>query len=251
MKRNVTLSPDFALPKHIMLRMCQFLLALFVAAGMAHAQVPAPAAPQYVRASMAAETRSPAPGDIVTVAIVMDPKPGWHDYWVNPGDAGTPLELDWILPAGATAGPVRAPVPETLIVSGFMNHIYKTKHAFLVDLKIPQSAIVGQNFAIKVDARWSACSDLVCVPESATLSVPMTIGSGTITNADRMRFDAWRSALPVPLDRKALYAIDGNSIDIAIPYPRSADASRVWFLRKAQICSVTPPRKLRGAMAIG
>lgn len=234
MQRIVTLPREFTAPKHIMLRMGQFLLALFVAAGMAHAQVPTPAAPQYVRASMAAETRSPAPGDTVTVAIVMDPKPGWHDYWVNPGDAGTPLELAWILPTGASVGPIRAPVPETLIVSGFMNHVYKTEHAFLIDLKIPQSAIVGQNLTIKVDARWSACSDLVCVPESATLSVPMTIGSGTIDNADRRRFDGWRSALPVPLDRKAHYAIDGNRIDIAIPYPRSADASRVWFFAQSE-----------------
>jgi len=234
MKRNATLSPEFTRPKHIARRLCQFLLTLFVAAGMAHAQVPTPAASQYVRASLEAETQSPAPGDIVTVAIVMDPKPGWHDYWVNPGDAGTPLELEWQLPAGINAGPVRVPVPETLIVSGFMNHVYKTKHAFLIDLKIPQSAIVGQNLDIKVNARWSACSDLVCVPESATLSVPMTIGSGTIAKLDRRQFDAWRSALPVPLDRKALYAIEGNRIDIAIPYPRSADASRVWFFAQSE-----------------
>ncbi|MEY3633637.1 MAG: hypothetical protein RLZZ61_47 [Pseudomonadota bacterium] len=218
----------------MMLRLCQFLLTLFVTTGMVHAQVPPPPASQYVRASIEAETRSPASGDIVTVAIIMAPKPGWHDYWVNPGDAGTPLELMWKLPAGVTAGPIRAPVPETLIVSGFMNHIYKAKHAFLVDLKIPQSAIVGQNLDIKVDARWSACSDLVCVPESATLSVPMTIGSGTIAKPNRARFDAWRSALPVPLDRTALYAIDGNRIDIAIPYPRSADASRVWFFAQSE-----------------
>ena len=230
MKRNATPSSEFTRSQHIALRLCQFLLALFVAAGMAHAQVP----PQYVRASMETETQSPAPGDIVTVAIVMDPKPGWHDYWVNPGDAGTPLELSWILPAGVSAGPIRAPVPETLIVSGFMNHIYKAKHAFLIDLKIPQSAIVGKYLDIKVNARWSACSDLVCVPESATLSAPMTIGSGTMAKPDRARFDVWRSPLPVPLDRKALYAIDGSRIDIAIPYPRSADASRVWFFAQSE-----------------
>ena len=114
MNRNVTLSSESTRSKRMMLRLCQFLLALCVATGMAHAQVPAAAAPQYVRASIEAETRSPAPGDVVTVAIVMDPKPGWHDYWVNPGDAGTPLELEWQLPAGINAGPVRVPVPETL-----------------------------------------------------------------------------------------------------------------------------------------
>ena len=234
MNRNVTLSSESTRSKRIMLRLCQLLLALFVATGMAHAQVPAAAAPQYVRASIEAETRSPAPGDVVTVAIVMDPKPGWHDYWVNPGDAGTPLELAWQLPAGIQAGPLRAPVPETLIVSGFMNHIYKAKHAFLVDLKIPDDAIVRQNLDIKVDARWSACSDLVCVPESATLSVPLTVGAGSIGKSDRTRFDAWRSALPVPLDRKARYALQGNRIDIAIPYPRSADAGRVWFFAQSE-----------------
>ncbi|HQS13309.1 MAG: hypothetical protein B7Y62_08175 [Sphingomonadales bacterium 35-56-22] len=216
-------------PLRLLRTLGAFLLALMLAFGGAYAQTPANASPQNVRASIDIETNRPAPGDVVTVAIVMDPKPGWHDYWVNPGDAGTPLELEWQLPRGVTAGSVRAPVPETLIVSGFMNHIYKAKHAFLVDVKIPESAQPGQSLNVKVDARWSACSDLVCVPENATLSVPLTIGSGTISNAERARFDAWRSALPVPLDRSALYQIDGKRIDIAIPYPRSAKAERVWF----------------------
>ena len=235
MNRDAALSLKFSAPNGVAARVCQFLLSLFLAAGIVHAQVPAPSTPQqYVSASMDAETRRPAPGDIVTVAIVMNPKPGWHDYWVNPGDAGTPLELEWELPAGVSAGSIRAPVPETLIVSGFMNHIYKAKHAFLVDLKIPQSAVVGQAMDMKVNARWSACSDLVCVPESATLSVPVTVGAGTISKSERARFDIWRSALPVPLDRAALYAISGNRIDIAIPYPRSADASRIWFFAQSE-----------------
>ncbi len=211
--------------------LCKFFLTLFaavlVAAGSAHAQIPG--APQNVRASIFAETDTPAPGDAVTVAIVMDPKPGWHDYWLNPGDAGTPLELQWQLPPGVTAGPVRAPVPETLIVSGFMNHIYKTKHAFLVDLKIAPNARAGQTLNVSVDARWSACSDTVCVPEGSTLVVPITVGDGAIDNDARRRFDRWRSALPVPLDRQAVYAIDGKRISIAVPYPKSAGAEKVWF----------------------
>jgi DsbC/DsbD-like thiol-disulfide interchange protein/cytochrome c biogenesis protein CcdA len=216
-------------PLRLLLTLSAFLLALTLLVGGAYAQTPANVSPQNVRASIDIETNRPSPGDVVTVAIVMDPKSGWHDYWVNPGDAGTPLELAWQLPNGVTAGTVRAPVPETLIVSGFMNHIYKTKHAFLVDVKIPKDAQPGQSLNVKVDARWSACSDLVCVPENATLTVPVTVGSGTIANADRARFDEWRSALPVPLDRAALYQIEGKRIEIAIPYPRSAKAERIWF----------------------
>lgn len=213
---------------------CRCYVALFLFSGIAATTAAAQSAPpQNVRASIDVETRQPAPGDVVTVAIVMDPKPGWHDYWTNPGDAGTPLELEWKLPSGATAGPIRAPVPETLIVSGFMNHIYKRKHAFLVDVTVPAKARAGDTLDVKVDARWSACSDLVCVPESAVLSVPLTVGSGAISQSNRAKFDAWRSALPVPLDRTATYAIDGTRISIAIPYPRSASAERVWFFAQS------------------
>jgi DsbC/DsbD-like thiol-disulfide interchange protein/cytochrome c biogenesis protein CcdA len=223
-------------PLRLLLTLSAFLLALWLAVGVTHAQAPTPAqtTQQNVRASINVETSRPAPGDNVTVAIVMDPKAGWHDYWSNPGDAGTPLELEWQLPAGVTAGLVRAPVPETLIVSGFMNHIYKAKHAFLVDIKIPKDAQLGQSVSVTVNARWSACSDLVCVPETATLTVPLTVGSGNIANADRARFDEWRSALPVPLNRSALYQIDGKRIDIAIPYPRDAKAERVWFFAQTE-----------------
>ena len=60
------------------LRAC--LLALTLLVGGAYAQTPANASPQNVRASIDIETNRPAPGDVVTVAIVMDPKAGWHDY---------------------------------------------------------------------------------------------------------------------------------------------------------------------------
>ena len=198
----------------------------------AHAQLPG--APQNVRASIAVETSTPAPGDTVTVAIVMDPKPGWHDYWLNPGDAGTPLELAWQLSNGVTAGPIRAPVPETLIVSGFMNHIYKQKHAFLVDLKLPPKLQPRQQITIKVDARWSACSDVICVPESGSFDIPLTIGDGTIEQGQRSRFDIWRAALPVPLDRQAVFAVEGKNISIAIPYPAAAPADKIWFFPRTE-----------------
>lgn len=207
------------------------VLGLFL---LPSAQAQVPATPQNVRASIEVETATPAPGDTVTVAIVMEPKAGWHDYWLNPGDAGTPLELEWQLPQGVTASPVRAPVPETLIVSGFMNHIYKDRHAFLIDLKIPANAVVGQKLDIKVDARWSACSDTVCIPEGSLLSVPLTVGDGDIDSAARARFDQWRAALPVPLDRTGRYAINGKAISIAIPYPRSAGVEKVWFFPKTE-----------------
>lgn len=189
---------------------------------------------QNVAATIETETILPAPGDKVTIAIIMKPRPGWHDYWLNPADAGTPLELDWKLPPGVTAGPVRAPVPETLIVSGFMNHIYRTEHAFLVDLNIADSVRVGQTLPVSVAAMWSACSDTVCIPEQAELSLVLKVGTGEIDKASRNRFDMWRSALPVPLDQQGRYAIKGKKIEIAIPYPKGAAVSDIWFFAQTE-----------------
>jgi DsbC/DsbD-like thiol-disulfide interchange protein/cytochrome c biogenesis protein CcdA len=212
-------------------KLCLAVLVLF-AGTSTHAQIPG--APQNVRASIEAETITPAPGDTVTIAIVMDPKPGWHDYWLNPGDAGTPLELEWKLPPGVTAGPIRAPVPETLIIGGFMNHVYQHKHGFLVDLTIAPDLRKGQRLDIAVNARWSACSDEICVPEGGILSVPLTVGSGNIAQSERARFDRWRAALPVPLDRQARYDVDGRQISVAIPYPQSAALDNVWFFAQTE-----------------
>lgn len=219
------------------------LLALTISP-RAHAQFSGTS--QNVSATIEAETQTPAPGGKVTIAIIMKPKPGWHDYWLNPADAGTPLELEWQLPPGVTAGPIRAPVPETLIVSGFMNHIYKTEHAFLVDLKIGPSVRTGQPIPVKVEALWSACSDTVCVPEQGELSLDLVVGNGQVKNVTRNRFDLWRSALPVPLDRQGRYRIKGQKIEIAIPYPARAGVGDVWFFAQTEdLFRYAAPQKAR------
>jgi DsbC/DsbD-like thiol-disulfide interchange protein/cytochrome c biogenesis protein CcdA len=228
----VLLAPNSGRSTVMMLRLLTlWVIALFLLPP-AYGQLPG--APQNVQATIESETTSPAPGDTVTVAIIMDPKPGWHDYWLNPGDAGTPLELEWTLPEGVSAGPIRAPVPETLVVGGFMNHIYRQKHAFLVDIKLPPKLQPSKQIDLKVDARWSACSDLVCVPEGGSFVIPLKIGDGRIDADQRSRFDMWRAALPVPLDRQAQYKINGKVISVAIPFPENADAQSIWFFPQTE-----------------
>jgi DsbC/DsbD-like thiol-disulfide interchange protein len=44
------------------------------------------------------------PGQSVDLAIVMHTRPGWHGYWLNPGDAGLPMRAEWSLPRGRASG---------------------------------------------------------------------------------------------------------------------------------------------------
>jgi DsbC/DsbD-like thiol-disulfide interchange protein len=114
-----------------MLRLLLFLTALLLVA-------PAPAAasekPLDIDVALLAETDSPAPGEAVTLAFSFTPKPGWHGYWLNPGDAGLPARAEWQLPLGAEVEPLRFPVPKTLVISGLMNYVYEGPHAVLTRL---------------------------------------------------------------------------------------------------------------------
>ena len=185
--------------------------------------------PNNIAAQLVAESKAPAAGSAVDLAFAMTPQPGWHGYWENPGDAGLGMTLTWVLPKGVTAGPVRYPVPQTLIIAGLMNYVYEGPHAPLVALKFDPALPLGTRLPISVKTEWLACTDEICVPESATLTTSLVVGNSSVTKADRARFDGWRERLPAPLGSKATYAVDGKSIRIAIPYPADGLIDAPYF----------------------
>lgn len=190
---------------------------------------PAFAQDNNVPGRIIAETLAPAPGQTVTLAFVFEPKAGWHGYWENPGDAGLGLQLDWTLPAGVRAGPLRYPVPKPLLIGGLMNHVYEAPHAILVDLTLPADVPKGAKLPIRVRGNWLGCTDTICVPQQGDFSLDLRLGDGRIEKARRAEFDRWRAALPVPLDQPARFAIDGKHYRIAIPYPEGAPLDRPYF----------------------
>ena len=122
------------------------LLAFFVSATL-FGLAPARAAPPHIQPVLLAESVA-IPGRTVTLAVLMQPAPGWHGYWLNPGDAGLPLMIDWTLPAGVSIAPLRFPVPGTLLVSGLMNHVYEHDYAVLTELTVPANAAPGSVLAL-------------------------------------------------------------------------------------------------------
>src|SRR6185436_1732327 len=78
--------------------------------------LPALAEARGIEPQLVAEGPAPAGGE-VDLAIRMIPAPGWHGYWLNPGDAGLPMDVKWELPKGFAAGPLRYPVPGRLEIA--------------------------------------------------------------------------------------------------------------------------------------
>ncbi|WP_226017459.1 protein-disulfide reductase DsbD [Novosphingobium sp. FKTRR1] len=208
-----------------------FVTALWLALGSVAAQAERldPAAPSHIRASLVAE-RPAAPGETIQLAVLMQPAANWHGYWSNPGDAGLPLLLDWTLPKGAKAGDMRFPVPQTLLIAGLMNHVYEHDFAVLVPFTLPADAKPGQTLALSAKAQWLACTTTICVPEEATLTGSVVVGSG----AADPRFEGWRAALPAPLDRAGVFSATPQGLRLAIPFPASAKLDQPHFFIDGQ-----------------
>jgi DsbC/DsbD-like thiol-disulfide interchange protein/cytochrome c biogenesis protein CcdA len=184
--------------------------------------VPALAGARGIQPQLVAEGPAP-PGGEVELAIHMRPAPGWHGYWVNPGDAGLPMDVQWHLPNGFAAGALRYPVPTRLEIANLMNYVFERDYAVLVRLKVPADA--HGTVPIRAAARWLACTDKICVPEQGQLALDLPVGSGT---PNRVQFDAWRQALPQPIATLGHFAVAGNRLRVAIPLPASVSVAQPY-----------------------
>lgn len=201
------------------------LLAVLLVPGFAQAQ----AGPANIDAQLVAESERPAAGATVTLAFVMKPKPGWHGYWKNPGDAGMETQLHWTLPDGVTAGPLQYPVPETLLIAGLMNYVYEGDYTQFVTLTLPPTLAVGTPLPIRVKMDWLECTREICVPASANLTLNLTVGDGVVDTVHRAEFDTWRARMPKPLGGQASFASGNGTLRIGVPLPAAAEIADPYF----------------------
>jgi thiol:disulfide interchange protein len=203
-------------------------LAAMLLGTAGHAQLPQPGK-NSIAASLVAESAVVAPGQTVTLALMMRPSKGWHGYWKNPGDSGIETQIAWDMPAGFSAGPIQYPVPGRLIVAGLMNYVYEGDYAQLIDLKVPAGLAPGTKLPIRARVDYLACTKEVCVPETANVAVDLEAGSAPAAQTNRAMFDRFRQALPKPLGSEARFERAGNRFRLAVPVPAGLELSEPYF----------------------
>jgi DsbC/DsbD-like thiol-disulfide interchange protein/cytochrome c biogenesis protein CcdA len=214
-----------------MLRLLLFLAALLTLASLHRAA--ASAAPPDIDVVLLAESDVPAAGQAVTLAFSFTPKPGWHGYGLNPGEAGLPARVEWQLPPGVQAEPLRFPVPQTLLISGLMNYVYDGPHAVLTRLQLPAGIAPGTALPVRVRIDYLACTDKICVPQRADLALELIVGDGQVGTERRAQFDAWRAALPRPLQTEGTYAVEAGRLRVALPLPQGAALQEAYLFPAA------------------
>jgi hypothetical protein len=127
-----------------------------------------------MQVSLVAEQPGVAPGGSVRLGLKLKSDPGWHTYWRNPGDAGSPSEIGWSLPEGVGAGPIEWPVPQVIKEGDVVIFGYEGEVLLPSTLSVPPAAQPGESIPVKALAYWVVCRE-VCIPGETELSLDVPV----------------------------------------------------------------------------
>lgn len=220
-------------------RLILLVLALSAAAlGLPRAGWAQPVATENATAELVAE--GPAvPGRSVTVALKLVARPGWHTYWINPGDTGLATTIAWKLPQGLSAGPIAWPYPEALPVGPFMNYGYEGETWLLTDIAVPEDYAEGR-VEIRARADWLICAE-ICVPEGADLTLSLPVADGfTADPAFTLGFERAREKLPLPLAAPVVASRRGDTLELLLPEDMTVTGARYFPFDPAGVLAAEP-----------
>jgi thiol:disulfide interchange protein DsbD len=207
-------------------RLSGLLLLLFaLVAPAARAATSAAVTTPRTTAALVSASDHITPGQPLAVGLWLRLQPGWHTYWRNPGDSGSPPELHFILPPGAKAGPIAWPAPARQPEATLMTFGYSGSVLLPVQISDPASPIV-------LHASWLVCKH-VCVPEQGDFTLTLTPGPAT-PSAEAPLFAAAAAATPKPPPApwQATIAPDGT-LQIRGEGVATASAREAFFLPDA------------------
>ena len=211
--------------------------ALLLLAQLAAAQVHE--GKTIVAAKLVADSSRVQPGRAFTAGVHFTVEPGWHVYWINPGDTALPIRVAWKTPEGAKASPLRWPAPRNFREGGTITVFGYDRETLLLSTITPPKSLDGNTFTLDAKAEWLVC-EKVCLPGEASLTLTLPVGDAapsadveairrfaaqiprdgktagvTISNATAAKLDAerWRVSLSIDGARGGITAFFPHKID--------------------------------------
>ena len=133
---------------------------------------------------------------------------GWHIYWKDAGDAGSPPQLTLAHPAHASVGAFDWPAPDWLVTNSLGDYVLSGTVLLPFIVSLSQPAPV-QGVVLGGSVRWLVCSATICVPQQASFSLHLP-GGVTSRSAAAGLFDSARETEPKPSPFTAAISEDGT-----------------------------------------
>ncbi len=137
-----------------------------------------PVQTDHVVAELISEVEWIVPGQPFDVALRFEIEENWHTYWLNPGDAGLPTNIQWQLPPGFSAGEIQWPYPERVVTPPLVSYGYSHEVLHIVRITPPADLQPGSSVTLKAKADWLVC-EVVCIPGEAAVQLTLPVRAET------------------------------------------------------------------------
>ena len=165
------------------------------------------------------------------VGVRLEMQEGWHTYWENPGDSGSPFDAQWNVDQGIIVENVEWPTPITIPYPPLMTFGYEGDVVF--PFKVFR-AIDSNLSKINLEFDFLICAD-ICIPEKASLSLDLSTAL-----PDSLVDEAIKS-LPVDFIQTQS-VVDGDHL--TIKFKSSQPVSNAYlFPREDNLFAYTPTQK--------
>ena len=223
------------------------LVQVLLAAALVIAYAPGASAQSFAEShakiALLAENGALKAGQTASIGLFFDLEPGWHIYWVNPGDSGEPPRVQWNLPKGFRAGDIRWPVPVRLVTGGVIDYGYQGRVLLTVPLQVPPDYNPSAAAKLAADVKYLICRD-VCIPAKghAELLLPPAKGATPDAAATRQLFEDTRARWPKPLPAgaKAQARDDGKNFVLSIETGSPETKASFFPLEEDQVDNDVP-----------
>jgi thiol:disulfide interchange protein DsbD len=150
-----------------------------------------------VQVELVAAQASIRPGEPFTVGLRLAADPGWHTYWMNPGDSGLATKIDWDLPDGLRAAAPEWPVPRVFKEQDLTTYGYAGEAMLLIAVTPAADLEPGKTLTLRARVSWLACR-VECVPGSAEVSFDLPVRPSTPLEDARGKraLEAAKAAMP-------------------------------------------------------
>ena len=151
------------------------------------------AGPPKAEPSLLADSTAVEPGHSFFIGIHFKLEEGWHLYWRFPGDSGAAPQVEWQLPEGFEAGPIRWPLPHLLQSEGdLFTNVYEKDLLLPVEIRPPKE-LPSTPLLFKAKLKWYVCKE-TCLPGSEEVSLELPAGKASPSN--EALFTLWNKRLP-------------------------------------------------------
>src|SRR5512140_1177806 len=131
--------------------------------------------PHHARVELLSRQASVKPGSDLQLGVHFMLEPGWHIYWINPGDSGQPPSFKWHLPPGFSAGEILWAGPERLQPSKeLVDYGYDGEVLLPLTIHASSTSSLSTSVEFGAEVKWLVCRE-VCIPEHADLHLTLPV----------------------------------------------------------------------------